>query len=599
MNKPLELLAPAKDKKCAISAINCGADAIYIGAPAFGARRNASNTLDDIKEVVEHAHKFFVRVYVALNTILKDEDLNSVQKMLYELYEIGVDGIIVQDFGIFTLDIPPFLISASTQCDIRDVEKVKFFEKLGLDRVILARELPLRKIKEICSSTNIEVETFVHGALCVCYSGQCYLSYALGSRSANRGECAQPCRKKYTLVDEDGKIYAKNKHLLSLKDFCAAPYLDDLVNCGVVSFKIEGRLKDENYVKNVCAYYNLLLDKYKRVSSGKVFYDFKPNINKTFNRGYCSYFLDDKGENIYNFDTPKQVGEFVGCVCSCTKNFIEIKTKNKINRQDGLCYFDNNNLCGFLVNRVEYENDIIRIFPNSVQKIKKGTKIFRNFDFEFDKQLKNSKTKRQIGVRLCVNDDKICAIDEDECTFELNFNDCTLACDKQKMQAIFETQLKKTGESDFYIQAIEFNCSNLPFLKVSQINSLRRELFEGLMLVRLEKYKKIRAKRQKKKILPVKFPLKNNDYRLNVHNKAAKEFYRMCQVECSEDSYETKKINNAELMRTKHCLRRAFDFCRKKCEKNLRNKRLFLIDENGRKIELEFDCKNCEMVLKF
>ena len=601
-DRPLELLCPAKDKNCAIAAINFGADALYIGAPAFGARKNASNTLSDIKEVARHAHKFFARVYVTLNTILKDDELDDVQKMLYELYEAGADGIIVQDFAIFTLDLPPFLISASTQCDIRDIEKVKFFEKIGLDRVILARELSLEKIKEICGGVNIEVETFVHGALCVSYSGQCYLSYAFGSRSANRGECAQPCRKKYTLVDDEGKIYAKNKHLLSLKDFCAAPYLKDLINAGVVSFKIEGRLKDENYVKNTTAYYNKLLEGYRRISSGKVFYDFEPDVNKTFNRGYCTYFLDGAGEEIYNFDTPKQTGEFAGVVLNVSKNFIELKTDLKINPQDGLCYFDNGNLQGFLVNRVQREKNTVRVFPNSMPEIKKGAKVFRNLDFEFEKVLKNSKTKRQIGVRLSVFRDKIIAADDDLISAQVEISG-EEAKNAKVQRDIYEKQLKKSGESDFYVKSIEFKDENLPFLKISDINNLRRKLFKRLMENRLEAYEKMRAQRASKKIRPAKFPLKNNDYRLNVHNKKAFEFYGKCGVKCTQGSFESGGIKDivkdkAELMRTKHCLRQAFGICTKKCGESIKNKKFYLVDEGSRKLNLEFDCKNCEMIIK-
>ena len=461
MNNPLELLAPAKDKNCAICAINYGADAVYIGAKSFGARKKASNSLDDIKDVVNYAHKFFVRVYVALNTILRDDELSEAQKLLYDLYELGVDGIIVQDFGVFKLDLPPFLISASTQCDIRSVEKVKFFESIGLDRVILARELSLEKINEICKNTSLEVETFIHGALCVCYSGQCYLSYALGGRSANRGECAQPCRKKYSLIDENGKIYAKNKHLLSLKDFCAAPYIDNLANAGVVSFKIEGRLKDENYVKNVVMYYNKLLEKYNRISSGKVFCDFKPNVNKSFNRGFSTYFLSNMPDDICNFDTPKQVGEKIGVAKNISKDFIEIKTDVKINPQDGLCYFLGNNLEGFLINNVKCNKTMLQIFPNVMPKIQVGTVLYRNYDYEFEKLLKNSKTKRQIGVKFFVFENKILAVDEDGCESKFSFDIKEFANNQEKMRSLIENQLKKTGESDFYVMELIFKSDKL------------------------------------------------------------------------------------------------------------------------------------------
>lgn len=297
--KKIELLAPAKDKETAFAAIDCGADAIYIGASDFGARRAVPNSIDDIKEVVDYAHKFYARVHVTINTILTDSELEQAVKLIHKLYEIGVDAIIVQDMGILKLAVdgklPPIQIHASTQCDNRTLEKVKFFENIGVSRVILARELSIEEIKNICSNTNVEIETFIHGALCVSYSGQCYMSYAIGGRSANRGECAQACRKKYTLVDEDGKVIAKDKYLLSLRDFNASRYIEELIDAGVKSFKIEGRLKDINYVKNVVAYYRREIDKYaSKISSGRVEVNFEPNVNKTFNRGYTDYFLDGR-----------------------------------------------------------------------------------------------------------------------------------------------------------------------------------------------------------------------------------------------------------------------------------------------------------------
>ena len=290
MNK-VELLAPAKDKETAFAAIDCGADAVYIGAPDFGARRSVPNSLEDIKEVVDYAHKFYARVHVTINTILTDEELEKAKDLIKNLYEIGVDAIIVQDMGILKLaiecELPPIPIHASTQCDNRTLERVKFFEQLGVSRVILARELSIEEIKNICKNTKVEIETFIHGALCVSYSGQCYMSYAIGGRSANRGECAQACRKKYSLIDDEGNFIAKDKYLLSLRDFNASRHIQELIKAGVKSFKIEGRLKDINYVKNVVAFYRKEIDKYtEKISSGKVNLDFEPNLNKTFNRGY-------------------------------------------------------------------------------------------------------------------------------------------------------------------------------------------------------------------------------------------------------------------------------------------------------------------------
>ena len=324
----LELLAPAQNKQCAIAAIDYGADAVYIGANLFGARKNAANTIEDIKEIVDYAHKFYVRIYCTVNTILNDDEILRAIDLIKNLYEIGVDGLIIQDMGILELAIqnklPPIPLYASTQCDNKTLEKVKFFDKLGIKRVILARELSLKEISNICKDTNCEIETFIHGALCVSYSGQCYLSQSIGGRSANRGECAQPCRKKYTLIDSNNKIYAENKHLLSLKDFNASEYIEKLANAGVTSFKIEGRLKDENYIKNVVGFYRQKLDKVsEKSSSGKIFFDFEPNVSKSFNRGFTDYFLDKRGK-IYNFDTPKSIGEKVGKIEKVGKNYFVI-----------------------------------------------------------------------------------------------------------------------------------------------------------------------------------------------------------------------------------------------------------------------------------
>lgn len=590
-NIVLELLAPAKDKNCAFAAIDYGADAIYTGAPLFGARKNAANSISDIKEMVDYAHKFYAKVYVTINTILEDGELEDVQKLLYSLYDIGVDAIIVQDFGIFELNIPNFRVFASTQCDIRDLNKVKFFEKIGLNRVILARELSLERIKEVSNNTNIEIETFVHGALCVSYSGQCYLSFKNGARSANRGECAQACRKKYSLIDETGNFIAKDKHLLSLKDFCLIENLDDLIKAGVTSFKIEGRLKDENYVKNVTAAYNKALSGYKRVSSGSVTYDFEADVNKSFNRGFCKYFLlNDKKRNIFNFNTPKSTGEFIGEVTNVDKKFFDIKTSVKINAQDGL-YFSSND--GALVNSCEKIRQGVRIYPNKMPKIQKGEKVFRNFNSVFEKTLLNSKTKRQIGVKISVYDEKIEAIDEDNNEVQLDFESHECANDSDKMKKTFEEQLRKTGAGDFYVEEIKFVSFNMPFLKISSINELRRSLFERLMNERLKNYKR----GERNDIHPSPYPVKNNDYRLNIHNQKALDFYKKCGVSPLQMSFEKCPRENAELMRTKHCLRRAFNLCIK-TNRRAADKKLFLVDEKGKKLKLEFDCKNCEMIIR-
>ena len=588
MVQKVELLAPAKDKKTAITAINSGCDAIYIGASNFGARKKVPNSLEDIKEIVDYAHKFYVKVHVTVNTILTDDEILKAKELIQKLYKIGVDAIIVQDMGIFKLaidnELPPIALHASTQCDNRDLEKVKFFDEIGVSRVILARELSLEKIKEICENTNAEIETFIHGALCVSYSGQCYFSHYIGGRSANRGECAQACRKKYTLVDENGNIIAKDKYLLSMKDFNASRHLESLIDAGVKSFKIEGRLKDENYVKNVVAYYRQEIDKLaSKTSSGRVFLDFEPDVKKSFNRGFTDYFLDGR-KRCFNFESPKSLGEKLGKITKVGKDYFEIGRMDckmtggqagiKINSQDGL-YFNGN---GCLVNKVEGK----KIYPNKMDGIAVGLEVYRNFDSKFEKQLESSKIKRQIGVKFYFKNGILTVTDEDENYVNFTLDSCEKAKNPEKMKENFITQLKKTGDSDFYVEAIEIS-EEIPFMPISQINEIRRTILEKLMNERLKNYKR----ELQKPLKLFKFPKENLDYRANIHNKCAKEFYENCGCEVCEMSAESGAFPT-ELMRTKHCLKFAFNMCKSP-------KKLFLIDEKGKKYPLMFDCKNCEM----
>ena len=627
--KKVELLAPAKDKKTAIAAINSGCDALYIGASNFGARKKVPNSLEDIKEIVDYAHRFYVKVHVTINTILTDDELVEARELIQKLYDIGVDAIIVQDAGIFKLaldgKLPPIVLHASTQCDNRTLEKVKFFKELGVSRVILARELSVEQIKNICSPLSgedvrrtgegaIEIETFVHGALCVSYSGQCYMSYYIGGRSANRGECAQACRKKYTLVDDKGNIIAKDKYLLSMKDFNASKYLKELINAGVKSFKIEGRLKDENYVKNVVAYYRREIDKHaQKTSSGKVFLDFEPDVKKSFNRGFTDYFLDGRKnpstadavplpfsrevECIYNFDTPKSIGDKLGKITHAGRDYFEIGGKEgkkaggqaciRINPQDGL-YFNGQ---GCLVNKVEGN----RIYPNKMDGIAVGVEVFRNFDSRFEKQLENSRTKRRIGVKFIYSDGVLKAVDEDKNIAAIELQAGEPAKNPEKMKETFINQLKKTGESDFYAENIEIT-GGVSFMPVSKINELRRNILDMLMAERLKNYQR----ELQKPLQYAQYPVKKLDYRANIHNKDAKTFYENCGCEVCEMALESNPSTalrfpslykgGIELMRTKHCLKFAFNMCKSP-------KKLYIIDERGQKYPLKFDCKNCEMVI--
>jgi len=615
----IELLAPAKDKTCAKAAIDFGADAIYMGASEFGARKNVPNSLEDIKEIVQYAHKFNVKVYITINTILTDEEILQAKELVEKLYAIGVDAIIVQDMGFFELELPPIAIHMSTQCDNRTADKVKFFEDMGASRVILARELSIEQIKEIKSKTNVELETFIHGALCVSYSGQCYLSQAIGGRSANKGECAQPCRKKYSLVDEDGVFIAKEKHLLSLKDFNASKHLKALADAGVTSFKIEGRLKDENYVKNVVGYYRKLIDELGlgKTSSGNILFDFEPNLDKSFNREFTDYFLDGRKE-IYSFDSPKSKGEYIGRVSKVGVNYFEIDIKSKNNKamqesgisaQDGLCFYVGDKLSGCLVNKVDEVEafrsgtftKVQKIFLYKMEGIKVGTQIYRNVDFQFEKTLKNSKTSRKIGVDIEFNLGKIKATDEDNNCAEIQYTFEEMAQNEDKMVENIINQLRKSGESDFLAEKINITNGKIPFLPVSKLNELRRELFEKLLSERIKNHKV--SRRPELDSGSHGYPNSEMNYKANVLNKYAKAFYKKHGCQITEWALESGKTssNGKTVMTTKHCLRHAFNMCNLKNAKQALQapRNLFLIDEKGKRYGLKFNCDNCEMEIIF
>ena len=586
-----ELLAPAKNKEIAFAAIDCGADAVYIGAPNFGARHNACNSLEDIEEVVNYAHKFWAKVFVTVNTILTDDEINDAVTLVRKLDDIGVDAVLIQDMGLLSklmklkLQIP---VHASTQCDNRDVEKIKFFSEMGLSRVVLARELSLEQIKEIHEKVpDIELEAFVHGALCVSYSGQCYLSQYIGGRSANRGECAQPCRKKYKVVDENGNELS-NSYVLCLKDMNASKNINKMIENGVYSFKIEGRLKDAGYVKNVVAYYRQELDKYsEKSSSGRSIYTFTPDVEKSFNRGFTDYFLNKRTE-CYNFSSPKSLGKYIGTVKHSGKKFFILSGMDKnteITPQDGLCYLNNNIPDGFLVNKIEKNNNEITVYPNRDINIKAGTKIYRNLDVKFEKELLKP-VKRQIAVDINYKNGILSIIDEDNVSYakKLEYNE--VAKNHEKMNETFKKQFLKTGESDFYVRNISVE-SDLPFIQISEINRIRRAAFDDLINMRVKCYK--RAFQKELKL--AEFYKKELDYRANVHNKSAEYFYKVSGSNVKEWSLESKTPSRQiELMRTKHCIKYALGICKSP-------KKMYLIDEKNKNYPLLFDCKKCEMAV--
>lgn len=600
--KTIELLAPAKDKKTAFAAIDCGADAVYIGSPRFGARVNASNSLDDIKEVVEYAHMFRVKVYVTINTIMSDDELKEAVELIYQLYDIGVDALIVQDMGLLECKLPPIKLFASTQCHNSTLEKVKFLEKTGFSRVILARELSLEEIREIASNTGVEIETFVHGALCVSYSGQCYMSYAIGGRSANRGECAQPCRKKYSLVDSEGVVVAKDKHLLCLRDLNFSSDIKDLIDAGVSSFKIEGRLKDEDYIKNVVGFYRRKIDEvianteYERSSSGYSVPGFEPDVSKTFNRGYCEYFLHGRNKNITSFDSPKSRGEYTGKVKEVFEKYF-LFDGCELNNADGICFFDERGeLIGTSVNKAEGN----KIFPQSMNGLRKGVEVFRNYNHKFSKMLESAKVLRKIEASVRFVEKAQCyelsVVDEDgvRVVVEAGKNYDKAMNQELAMNNIIKC-LKKAGDSCFDIKDVMVDIEVYPFIPVSELNELRRGLLKKLEEERLASYEV--EKSEGVSISP--YFERELFYDANIMNEKAKEFYEKRGAICRE--YALEKTGESEgkiLMTTKHCLKFSLGLCSKEGKKHRYREPFFLVDSHGKRYRLLFECKSCCMKIQ-
>ena len=600
--KTIELLAPAKDKKTAFAAIDCGADAVYIGSPKFGARVNASNSLDDIKDVVEYAHKFRVKVYVTINTIMSDDELREAVELIYQLYDIGVDALIVQDMGLLECKLPPIKLFASTQCHNSTLEKVKFLEKTGFSRVILARELSLDEIRKIADNTDVEIETFIHGALCVSYSGQCYMSYAIGGRSANRGECAQPCRKKYSLVDSDGVVVAKDKHLLCLRDLNFSSDIKDLIDAGVSSFKIEGRLKDEDYIKNVVSFYRKKIDdaientEYERSSSGYSVLGFEPDVNKTFNRGYCEYFLHGRNKNIISFDSPKSRGEYTGKVKEVFEKYF-LFDGSELNNADGICFFDERGeLVGTSVNKAEGN----KIFPQSMNGIRKGVEVFRNYNHKFSKMLESVKVERKIEASVCFVEKEQCyelsAVDEDgvRVVVEAGKN-----YDKAKNQELARNNiikcLKKAGDSCFDIKEARVEVDVYPFIPLSELNELRRRLLAKLEEKRIASYEVEKSGG----IFISPYFERELFYDVNIMNEKVKEFYEKRGGICREYAIEkTGNVSGKILMTTKHCLKFSLGLCSKEGKKHRYREPFFLVDSHGKKYKLLFECKSCCMKIQ-
>ncbi len=596
MTNSFELLAPANNKKVAISAINSGADAVYIGYRSFGARSQAGNNLEDIAEVINYAHIFRVKIYVTLNTIFYDNEIEEVVKTIYKLYKLKVDGIIIQDMGLLEYELPPVPIIASTQCHNNKVEKIKFLEKTGFSRVILPRELSLEEIKIISKNTKVELESFIHGALCVSYSGQCYLSYYTGSRSANRGECAQPCRKKYTLKTKNGAILAKDKYLLSMKDLNLSDRLGELIDAGITSFKIEGRLKDENYVKNTVLYYRKTLDRVlkekglSKSSKGKIETDFQPDLQKTFNRQYTEFFIKERNKGSPTINYPNALGEYIGKIKRINKNCFELDN-NPLHNADGICFFDENgNIKGVHINKTEGN----KVYPLSMNSLKEGLKIYRSTDKEFEDKLNRTQIKRYIGTDLKISGDEanimFCLSDkEGNSTVLLVKNDFEQAKDEIKAKETIKTAFSKLKDTEFEVEDIKSKVS--PFIPVSRLNKIRKMLVEKLREIREKNYPINIAKERNF----AEYPIKELNFKGNVLNKKSKIFYEKRGVKITQNAAESgENLSKLPVMTTKYCLRYQFGLC-KKLNPSKINEELVLIDERGKEFLLKFNCSECYM----
>ncbi len=602
MNDRLELLAPAKNLAFGMAAVDHGADAVYIGGPAFGARAAAGNAVADIETLAAYAHRYRARVLVALNTLLRDEELEAARRIAWQVYEAGADALIVQDMGLLELDLPPLQLHASTQTDNRTPEKVRFLEQAGFSQIVLARELSLVEIRAIAAQTVATLEFFVHGALCVSYSGQCTISHALAGRSANRGECAQLCRLPYTLADGAGRIVAQDKHLLSLKDNDQGANLRALIEAGIRSFKIEGRLKDLSYVKNVTAHYRRLLDaivaaspQYRAASSGRCTFLFAPQPEKTFNRGATDYFVNHRQADIAAFDTPKFAGEPVGTVKAVGPNWIEVAGDAAFHNGDGLSYLDDHQeLAGLRVNRAEGRRLFVTAVPANLAA---GTRLYRNRDQEYERLLEKKSAQRRIGVHL--------SLAETADGFALRMNDedgiaatAETACAKEAAQnperalATLRDNLGKLGNTIYAALAVEQELAQPWFIPASLINALRRDAVARLDAARTAAYR--RPPRAAAAEPPAPYPQDELSYLGNVLNRKARAFYERHGVRLIADAFEAnRETGEVSLMITKHCLRYSFDLCPKQ-HKGIRPEPMTLMQGNE-KLTLRFDCKRCEM----
>lgn len=626
--KKLELLAPAKTAEIGIEAIRHGADAVYIGALRFGARAAAGNSVEEISKLVDYAHQFNAKVYVTVNTIFNDDELADVEALVHDLYKIHVDALIVQDMGLLKMNLPPIPLHASTQMDNRTPEKVKFLYDNGFRQVVLARELSLEQIREIHRDCpEMQLEVFVHGALCVSLSGQCYASECIFGRSANRGECAQFCRMEFDLIQQSKKNgetrLLTKKHLLSLKDMCQLNSLKELIDAGATSFKIEGRLKDMSYVKNVTAAYSMALDKivrenpdkYERSSIGKVDYQFVPDVNKSFNRGFTSYFLHGKNDKIFSFETPKSMGEEVGFVKEVGKGWFTVAGISKFANGDGLCFIDRTGkLFGFRVNKV----DKGRLYPlNMPRNLLVKTKLYRNYDKQFEDTLQHESAERFIPVDFVISENPNgfnLTMSDDYGTYRSTKVECKkeLACTHQSEN--IKRQLSKLGGTKYKLRNVTIDYKKNWFIPSSLLSEWRRMLVKDteLYVVNEPSENNEKAVRNNKN---TSFSFKDlgllNPIGLNIYNSLSWTFYEKQGLKPIEWAYERDHQPDVPIMYCKHCIKYAMGWCMKsrqiyknshegKAElinKSIEDKDslLYLALANGQRFRLEFDCKNCMM----
>ena len=598
----IELLSPARDANTGIAAVNCGADAVYIAARRFGARKGAGNEMQDIERLVRHAHLFRARVYLALNTLLYDHELEEALSIIREAWNAGVDGIIIQDMGLLECDLPPVPLIASTQTDNRNPEKIRFLEKIGFQRVILARELTLAEIKNIRSQTSLELEFFIHGALCVSYSGQCYLSQAVKGRSANRGECAQLCRLPYSLFDENGKALVSNRHVLSLKDLNLTDYLGQLIDAGITSFKIEGRLKDIAYVKNVTSWYRKILDRIleerddlKRSSSGSVFVPFSPDPARSFNRGFTAHFIRGRKPGLSAILSPKSTGHYLGKVSKTGEGYFVLDTEESVSNGDGLCYFDEQNvLRGFRVNRAEGN----RIFLWKDAPPPPGTEIYRNNDLQFEQQVLSAKETRKIPVIFTLEETvkgySLLAEDGDgnRASFVVE-SEHIPASNPSVSEKLIREQLGKTGNTIFEAADVFVSFSRPWFIRTSLLNEMRRQSLEFLLRERAGNYQRAERPLVRNEI---EYPESSVDFRANVLNRKAEAFYRRHGVKEIPTGFELNPLPGAPLMTMKFCPKFEQGKCPRFQDQTAGKGDWFLTEGNNR-YRLVFQCDECVVTL--